>query len=227
MRRWSTVAAHRAGGTFVNAGTLSKTGGSGTSIIYNGVAAQRQRHTVECSTPGTLSIQGTLTNFSSTTRTLTGGSYIISATLQFSDADIVTNAAAITLSGTSSRIIDGSNLDALRNFATNTAAGSFTIVGGRNLTTPGEVSNAGSITVGTDSSFTARGAYTQSGGSTNLTGGSLTSTNNNVTINGGSLGGNGIVAGNVANAGQVIPGGTLGRPAFSVFCKRLHATLRR
>ena len=197
-----------AGGTFVNDGTLSKTTGTGTSNVGNGITLTNTG-TIQVDT-GILSIQGTFTNFSSTTRTLTGGSYIVSGALQFPNADIVANAAAITLSGTTSRIIDGSNLNALRNFATNTAAGSLTILGGRNLTTPGAFSNAGNVTIGTGSAFTASGTYTQSGGSTNLTGGSLTSTNNKVTINGGLLGGNGIVAGNVANGGQVIPGGTGG-----------------
>ena len=55
---------------------------------------------------GTLGIQGTFSNFSSTTNTLTGGTYVVSATLQFTNANIVTNAAAITLIGTAAEIID-------------------------------------------------------------------------------------------------------------------------
>ena len=192
-----------AGGTFVNAGTLSKTGGTGTSTI--GVALNNAG-TIQAAS-GTLYIQGTFSNYASATHTLTGGSYIVSATLQFPDVNIVTNASAITLSGTASQIVDTSSLDALRHFATNTSDGSLTLLGGRNLTTPGAFSNAGAVTVGAGSTFTATGAYTQSGGSTNLAGGALTSTTSTVSINGGLLGGSGTVNGNVNNSGQVIPGG--------------------
>ena len=165
---------------------------------------------------GTLDIQGTFSNFSSTTNTLTGGSYIVAATLQFNNANIVTNAAAITLIGSAAEIVDQNNNDALLDFATNTAAGSFTIEGGSNLTTSGAFSNAGGVTVGTGSTFTATGAYTQSGGSTNLSGGTLTSTTSTVAINGGILGGSGTVNGNVTSGGQVIPGGVGGIGVLSI-----------
>ena len=64
------------------------------------------------------------------------------------------------------------------------------------------------VTVGTGSTFTATGDYTQSGGSTNLTGGTLTSTDQTVTINGGLLGGSGTVNGDVTSRPRSSPVGS-------------------
>ena len=118
-----------AGGTFANEGTLSKTGGVGTSYLSDGITLNNTG--VIQAASGVLNLQGAFSNFSTATNTLTGGSYVVSATLQFTNANIVTNAAAISLIGTASKIIDNGSLDALRGFATNTAAGAFTIQGGR------------------------------------------------------------------------------------------------
>ena len=109
------------GGTFRNDGALIKHGADGSSAINTGITFTNTG-TIEAAF-GTLSIKGTFSNFASATHTLTGGSFIVSATLQFTGADIVTNAAAITLSRTASRIVDDGNLDAMRNFAINTADG--------------------------------------------------------------------------------------------------------
>src|SRR5215510_3955827 len=73
-------------------------------------------------------VNGNLTNFNSTTNTLTGGTYNLTGTLQFNGANIVTNAANITLTGTSSQIVDQSGVTSgLRNFATNASGGSFNL----------------------------------------------------------------------------------------------------
>src|SRR5579863_7149617 len=93
-------------GNFTNNGTLSV--GGGTKFVVN----------------------GNLANFSS--GTLTGGTYKITGSLQFNGANIVTNAAKITLTGAGSKIIDQTSANALANFATNAATGSFTLAGGRN-----------------------------------------------------------------------------------------------
>ncbi len=57
---------------------------------------------------GNLAIDGTpgLLNYSSATKTLTGGTYIVSATLQFTNADVVTNAATIVLDGPAAEVQD-------------------------------------------------------------------------------------------------------------------------
>lgn len=200
------ISANSGGGTFNNAGTLAKTGGAGTSAI---LTTLNNTGTVNAQT-GTLSLQGALSNYSAATNTLTGGSYIVAARLQFNNANIVTNAATIVLDGAGSQIVDASNNNAFRGFATNSAAGSFTLQGGRSLATPGAFANAGGLTVGAGSTFTAGGSYTQGAGSTNLVGGGvLASTTNNVAINGGLLGGVGTVNGNVGvgNDSRVAPGG--------------------
>ncbi len=192
------------GGTLTNAadGTLLVNAGSGGSRILSGNLTNQG--TVTVGAGATLVLNGTLTSFSG--GTLTGGTYNVSGTFQFPNAAITTNAAAIVLNGASSQIVNQSNVNALANFATNTAAGSFTIQNSRNFTSTAPFSNAGNLTVGSSSTFTASGNYTQSAGSTTLAGGTLTA--GSIAINGGALSGVGTVNGNVTNAGQVNPGGT-------------------
>ncbi len=74
--------------------------------------------------------------------------YVVAGTLRFTGADIVTNAANITLSGTSSAIVDQNNSNALALFTTNASAGKFTLSGSQNLlTSAGSFTNAGSTPV--------------------------------------------------------------------------------
>ncbi len=87
-------------GNFTNNGTL--TVGSGNSKF---------------------TVNGNLGNFNSTTKTLMGGTYNLTGTLQFNGANIVTNAGKITLNGASSQIINQTSVNALANFATNAARG--------------------------------------------------------------------------------------------------------
>jgi hypothetical protein len=108
----------------------------------------------------TFTVNGSLTNFSG--GTLTGGTYLIGGTLQFNNAAISTNAATIVLDGAPSAIIDQSSSDALAGFATNAAAGSFTIQNGRNFTTAGNFTNNGILGVGAGDTLTVSGNYTQS-----------------------------------------------------------------
>ena len=65
----------------------------------------------------TFDVTGTLTNFSGTT--LTDGTFVIGGTLQFTGANIVTNAATIVLDSPSAQIVDEANNNALANFAAN------------------------------------------------------------------------------------------------------------
>src|SRR6185436_14671762 len=112
------------------------------------------------------------------TGALTGGAYEVFAgsTFRFNSANIVTNAATILLDGVTSQITNQSSANGLANFATNAAAGHFTIQNGRNFTAPGAFSNAGSVTIGASSQFIipGGGSFTQTGGTTNLQGGNLT-----------------------------------------------------
>ena len=112
-------------------------------------------------------VNGDLTNFSGTK--LTGGAYSIGGVLQFNGANIVTNAASITLSGTSSKIVNQTGGNGLARFATNN--GSFTINNGRNFTTAGAFTNNGTLAVGSsNSTFDVNGNLTNFSGTT-LTGG--------------------------------------------------------
>jgi RHS repeat-associated protein len=145
-------------GPFLNSGTLRKDAGTGTSEIGN----LNNSGTLEV-LGGTLAVRGSLSNYSEATRTLTGGTFVLrNSTFQFTNALIQTNAAAIVLDGPAVQIIDQSNTDALARLAANAAAGSFTIQNGRNFTAAGSFNNAGSLTIGASSTFTA-GSYTEAG----------------------------------------------------------------
>jgi hypothetical protein len=163
-------------GNFTNNGTLSI--GSGSKFTVN--------------------LANNLTNFNSSTHTLTGGTYAITGTLQFNNANIVTNAAKITLTGTSSKIIDQSSTNALANFATNN--GSFTLAGNRSFTTAGNFANAGTLTINTGSTFSVGGSgmFTQSQG-TFTDNGSL-SVSGGLSLNGGTLGGKGSITGRLTSS---------------------------
>ena len=108
----------------------------------------------------------TLTNFAA--GTLTGGTYeVYSGTLSFNNGgysnDIVTNAANILLGGTSGApsIIDQNGNNALAQFATNAAAGNFTIQNGVSVTTASsDFTNAGTINL-LPGTLIVEGNYTQ------------------------------------------------------------------
>jgi fibronectin-binding autotransporter adhesin len=125
-----------------------------------------------------------LTNFSSTTSTLTGGSYTITGTGQFQfnnqgdSSDIVTNDAKITLAGvdtTKNSFIDQTGANALANYDANGSSGALYLTTNRNYATPGNFTNAGIVDVekstGTGhTELTINGTYTQTGGTTTVDG---------------------------------------------------------
>jgi len=159
---------------FVNTGTVLANV-STPLIIDPSSTGFNNKGTLNVSTGDTLQITGpanSFLNYNSSTKTLTGGTYLVSGTLQFGPAgtSIVTNAANITLTGASSQIIDFNNEDVLANFATNVAASSFTIMGGRNFTTAGNFTNNGALTVYPGSKFKVNGNLANFSGTT-LTGG--------------------------------------------------------
>jgi hypothetical protein len=148
-------------------------------------------------------VNGSLTNFAGTT--LTGGTYNVTGTLQFNGANIVTNAANITLTGAASKIVDQSGTtNGLANFAANAAAGSFTLASGRNLTTAGAFSNAGTLKVSTGTTFTVASgqSYTQTAGKTVDDGTMAVTGGGAFAINTGSVFGNkGTFSGNLTSGG--------------------------
>jgi fibronectin-binding autotransporter adhesin len=163
-----------------------------------------------------------LTNFNSTTNTLTGGSYTLTGTGQFqfnnqdNSMDIVTNDAKITLAGvdtTKNSFIDQTGANALANYDANGSSGALYLTTNRNYTTPGSFTNAGIVDVekstGTGhTELTINGTYTQTGGTTTVDG-LLNATA--FDISGGFVYGNaGTVAGAATLTGNFdITGGTI------------------
>lgn len=93
----------------------------------------------------TFTVTGALNNFNAASRTLTGGTYSITAgVLKFSSADIVHNEASISLS--EAKITDLAGNDALRNFNDNLANGSFVVNPSQLFVAPGNFTNAGKVT---------------------------------------------------------------------------------
>jgi hypothetical protein len=193
-----------AGGNFINNKSLTTTGGdSEVATISSGTFTNNGTLTVGSGSK--FSTGGSLSNFSGAT--LTGGIYNVSGMLQFPGANIVTNAANIFLIGSGSKILlQSGTLDGLRNFATNSAAGSFTISGGRNFITAGNFTNAGTFSIGPGSGFTLGGLgnFTQTAGKTTDDG--TLSTSGLVTLSGGSLFGRGFITGALQSSGTVTPG---------------------
>lgn len=155
-----------------------------------------------------MNINQAFSNFSG--NTLTGGTYTVAGTLQFTGGNVVNDAAHITLIGTTSSIVDQGSNDALRGFAAITSKGSLTLQSGKILTTPGALTNAGKLTVGARSNLKVTGSYTQTAGSTTVDG-TLTAPGG-TTINAGSLFGKGTIASTVTSSGPVTPGDSATKP---------------
>ncbi|HEV2270862.1 MAG TPA: hypothetical protein VGR92_15520 [Steroidobacteraceae bacterium] len=161
----------------------------------------------------TLVVHGNLLNFSGTT--LTGGTYNVSGTLQFNGANVVTNAANITLTGAASKIINQASANGLAMLATNASTGSLTIGGGRVFTTASAFTNSGSLTVtGAGSKFTTGSAHFTNNGSLTISGGdSETATGTGAFSNAGTLtvagGSTFALGGSLTNfSGTTLTGGT-------------------
>ena len=150
--------------SFQNQGTVNANVSGGTLSISN--AQTTNNGTFQASSGSTLFVNGTLTNYNPTTSTLTGGTYnAFSGTIQLSQANtgtgavIATNAATILLDGASAKIADGSGNNILQGFFT-TNAGHVTIQNGANLTSSSsDFTNAGTMTVGANSTFTVGGSH--------------------------------------------------------------------
>jgi hypothetical protein len=175
------------GGSFTNNGTLT-VGSSTSKFIVNSADS--------------------LTNFNSGTTTLTGGTYNVTGILQFAGANIVNNAASITLTGTTSAIENSSAANGLASFANNTSTGSFTLAGDRTFTTLGAFTNEGAMDISLGSTFTVTGAgdnYMQSAGSTTVDGTLTVNAASTVDITGGTLfGATDNINGNVDLTGGVV-----------------------
>jgi hypothetical protein len=168
------------------------------------------------SLPTVFTVNSALTNFDPATKTLTGGVFRIfgsfsnqsaTGTLRFNGADIVHNAADLTLGG-AAMIADQSSNNGLRNFVDNTKAGAFTLLG-QSFAAPTDFTNAGALFISNfDPSqvFSVAGghSYIQTGGETSLGDSILTAAN--VLIQGGIIHHGGTINGNVnVSRGTIAP----------------------
>jgi hypothetical protein len=166
--------------------------------------------------PTVFTVNGALTNFDPATKTLTGGVYRVfgsfsnmsaTATLRFNGADIVHNAADVTL-GSNGAILDQSSNDGLRNFVDNTKSGTFSLIG-QSFAAPSDFTNAGAVFLSNfDPSqvFSVAGghSYIQTGGDTSL--GDSVMTAASVLIQGGIIHRGGTINGNVnVQRGTIAP----------------------
>jgi ribosomal protein L24E len=154
----------------------------------------------------TFDVNGNLTNFSGTT--LGGGTYNVTGTLEFDNANIVTNAANLILNGTTAKIENQTAVNALANFANNT--GSFTLSGNAALSTSGgNFTNSGTFIVNTGSTFTVGGSgfnFTQSGGTTTVNGTLQGASSGTLALNAGMLFGGGTLGYAVVDDSTITPG---------------------
>jgi hypothetical protein len=196
--QFTTGSAH-----FTNGGTLTISGGD--KEVATGSGAFTNTGTLSVAAGSTLALGGALTNLSGTT--LSGGSYDLAGTFQFPGANIVSNAANITLMGATSKILNSSSsANGLASFATNTSTGTFSLSGGGALTTAGAFSNAGTLAIGTGSTFAVGGlgSFVQTAG--RLTDDGTLSTSGSVTLSGGSLFGKGLIKGALQSSAVITPG---------------------
>lgn len=100
---------------------------------------------------------GIFSNFDAGTSTLSGGTFVVegfdlsasaprSSVFKFTDANIITNQSSLTLTN-HAMIVDQLGRDALRNFVSNIAPGSFVVGSGFNFVAPGTFTNTGTVTV--------------------------------------------------------------------------------
>jgi hypothetical protein len=119
-------------------------------------------------TPATFTASASLTNFDPSTRTFSGGTFVLKpyfsppdagpVELRFAGADIVNNGSSITLANDTSRITDLNGLDGLRNLARN-LPGSRLSLFNRAFVTLGDFTNDGALILD-ESSFFITGTLT-------------------------------------------------------------------
>ena len=158
--------------SIVNQGIIVASGSAGLTFNMNAGTSLTNTGIFQVNAGSTMNVNNGLNNYSS--NTLTGGTYKVYGTagnagnMRLANANIVTNAATILLDGPNSNLLrDDTGMNALANFATNAAAGNFTMQNGRNFNTAGAFSNAGVVQVGNipgdTSTFTTNGAFNNTG----------------------------------------------------------------
>jgi len=185
----------------VNQGTIDANSSLNTLTLLGGGLVTNTTGTFEADSASKLLETNAFANYNGGTQTLAGGSYIAnSGTIQINPfgngggevhaLGDGTLATAVTLNGTLALLADNTGLNAL-SLSTINAAASLTIENGYTLATPGDFSNAGTLTVGTAAGdlstfrvgLLGTNTLTQSGGATQGTG----TIAGNVRINGGTV----------------------------------------
>ncbi len=198
----NTTAGAASTNALVNLATISSTGTFTLADNANFTAAGNFTNdgklTVNSGSTFALTGTNTLTNLAS--GTLTGGTYVVGGTLQLTSANggITTNAATLTLTGTSAKILDGTT-NALSSLGSN--SGSFTLSGDAKLTVAsGNFTNTGTVDVVKGSTLTVPGTghmYNQTAGTTTIDG-TLAGIGGGAIITGGTIQGAGTVGGNLS-----------------------------
>jgi hypothetical protein len=184
------------GATLTNQSTIQGGGTIGPHFTFN------NKGTISVPASNTLNINGPFVNFSGTT--LKGGKYQVTGTLQFTGANIVTNAANLTLTGASAQIIDQNGANGLANFAANGATGIFALGGNRTFTTSAGFRNSGTVTIPAGNSLSISKSYTQSAGTTTVDG--TLKARGLINIQAGNVFGTETFAGSVDSSGIITPG---------------------
>jgi len=184
-----------------NTGTILANSSSALTV-NSGSYEFTNNGTLTVNSGSTLTVEGLFSNLSGA-GTLTGGTYNVTGTLAI-PASIVSNAASITLTGTSAEILNP-NSNALTGLSSNTKKGTLTLASGQSLTTGPAFSTAGKTTVEAASSFTVGGSYTQTAGTTTVDG-TITAPSG-MTLQKGSLLGQGTVAASVTSSGATVTAG--------------------
>ncbi|MFN8104270.1 MAG: Calx-beta domain-containing protein [Acidimicrobiia bacterium] len=139
------------GATITKTATTTATlGSSGVEFTNNGTITAAE---------GTLKLESDVTNVSGTT--LDGGTWSVAdgATLRLRNANVVTNAADISLLGPGANFLDHNGADALRNLAVNDGE---LLLAGKNLSLGGNLTNSGALTL-KSAQIALAGDFTQTG----------------------------------------------------------------
>jgi hypothetical protein len=151
-------------GALTNTGTISSLVPSGVaSGVVNGTLTNNG--TVSVSAEDALALNGSLTNYSSSTKTLKGGSYVLAGNFRANDPTlssqgIATTAGSILLDG--GAFLDSNGANALRNLDAIAAGGLFALAGGENFSTPAALANSGRLSTASGSTLTVGGGFAQS-----------------------------------------------------------------
>jgi hypothetical protein len=149
----------------INNGRFTKIGEANLRFNSNPIAQNNgEIHVAD----GSLTFAGGLDNYAN--NALSGGTFVITGTLQIQNADIQTNQADVALHTPSAALQTSAPIptDGLANFAENGADGRFALRYGAAITLPHTFTNSGELIAGPESRFTSDG-YEQTSSSATTT----------------------------------------------------------